>query len=92
MSELKKKLNFKKDHIRSGFEWEIEPNCCSDLKAAFDEDIIFVSNFVDDESYHCYVFFIDKEGDLHRSDGTGINYCPWCGSKIKVWKKQKEIL
>ncbi|MBK7378568.1 MAG: hypothetical protein IPJ03_06125 [Ignavibacteriales bacterium] len=90
MSDLKKNLILKPDHLRGGFEWDVEPNCkCGNLKTAFDEDILFVSNTADDESYQCYVFLIDKQGDLHRSNGTPISYCPWCGEKIKVLKKQK---
>lgn len=78
------------DHIGGNFEWEREPSCCSLLKAAVDEDrFIFVSNFVDGAAgpNTFYMFPVDADGYLVRSNGVVISYCPWCGTEINARKR-----
>jgi hypothetical protein len=81
-------LNLEPNHIAGGFEWEKAPSCsCGLLAKAFEEKVIFASNITDEGRNLCYVFLLDSDGNLHRSDGTTIAYCPWCGDKIEIRKK-----
>jgi len=76
------------DHIAGGFDWAKPPSCrCGLLASAIEEKVIFVSNMIDGGYSVCYVFLLNNEGSLHRSTGTPIQYCPWCGEKIQVRKK-----
>lgn len=77
------------DHVGGRFQWEREPSCCSQLKAAIDEDkFIFVSNFVDGENgpNSFYMMPVDADGYLARSKGVQISHCPWCGTAIDARK------
>jgi hypothetical protein len=76
-------LGLKPDHVGGGFKWEMEPTCsCGRLKDAVAERFIFVSNFNDNGSNIFYMMPVDADGDLVRSDGIPISFCPWCGEKI----------
>jgi len=78
------------DHIGGAFKWEREPSCCSLLKDAVDEEqFVFVSNFVDgkDGPNSFYIMPLTADGSLARSDGVGIAFCPWCGTKIDARKR-----
>lgn len=76
------------DHIGGNFEWEFAPSCCDLLKDAVDaEKFIFVGNFTENKWNSCYMMPLSSDGELVRSDGIAISYCPWCGEKITVRKK-----
>jgi hypothetical protein len=76
-------LGLKRDHIGGGFKWEKEPECtCGRLKEAVIDGFIFVSNFNDNGSNMFYMMPVNAEGELVRSNGVPISFCPWCGDKI----------
>ena len=68
----------KPDHVAGNFDWLVAPNCtCGLLAKAIDEHAIFVSNMTNGDFNICYVFLMTANGELHRDDGTPIEYCPW---------------
>jgi len=72
-----------KDHVGGNFTWAIQPSCCDLLKSAVDEErFIFVGNMGTKASNNFYMLPVTNEGYLARTDGVGISYCPWCGTKI----------
>lgn len=76
-------LGLKPDHVGGGFEWNKEPHCtCGRLNEAVANGFIFVSNFSDNGSNIFYIMLVNAEGDLVRSTGVPISFCPWCGEKI----------
>ena len=81
-------LNLKQDHVFGGFRWEIEPKCkCGRLLEAVKDKFVFVSNFTEEGQNHFYIMPLDADGDLAKSSGIPIQYCPWCGDKITGRKK-----
>ena len=81
------RLNLKEDHVAGGFEWEIAPNCCDELKQALDARFVFVSNITDYGANQFYIMPLDSDGSLFRRKGVEISHCPWCGEKIIARKK-----
>ena len=76
-------LGLKPDHIGGGFNWEKKPDCsCGRLKDAVADGFVFVSNFNDNGSNVFYIMPLGADGELFRSDGVPISFCPWCGDKI----------
>ena len=79
------------DHVPGNFLWEIPPECsCGLLTQAFEDGAIFASNFSEEGYNVCYVLIVNKDAELHRADGTPIQFCPWCGDRIRVYKKYPE--
>jgi len=83
-----------KNHVWPNFKWAKPPTCCEHLQAAFEEQFLFVSNFVfgegDSQTNGVYMLPVTSEGFFARDSGIVISNCPWCGSKISVRKQYKK--
>ncbi|KQZ95739.1 hypothetical protein ASD74_13170 [Rhizobium sp. Root564] len=84
-------IRISSDHVEGGFKWVKKPDCCQQLKNAFEERFIFVASMVDGEEPNdynlVYIMPLDDTGEPVRKKGIAISHCPWCGTGISVRKK-----
>jgi hypothetical protein len=81
---------FPENNLRESTEWEIEPKCeCGFVKSGFEAGTLFTSDYLRSGFNICYCYMVPREGSPSNKIRTPIDYCPWCGERIKVKKKDR---